>query len=103
MNDLFELMQGYNRVMEAGMKCGRDMATLEFNRKLRTLETAYQQALLDPQTKIPSYLGAVIVSLTLDMANDYADAMIHRDLRERHEGRADQDMDTFGRPLRPGS
>ena len=82
---------------------GMDIADEKFYTRIRHLESAYQKACLDPETKIPSYLMAVMVSMFGMLPERYAEAMIQRDKLTRYEGRPDQDMDIFGRPLKAGT
>ena len=49
------------------------------------------------KSKVRAFLGKIGV------IKDYAETMIRREQVERHEGRPEHDLDTFGRPLRPGS
>ena len=82
---------------------GMEIADGKFHDKIRGLERAYQQALLDPQTKIPSSLMAVMVSMFWMLPERYAEVMIQRDKITRYDGRPDQDMDAAGRSLKAGT
>lgn len=57
----------------------------------KALEAAYRLGEIDGMLAVS---GQII---------SYADAMTQRDILARHEGRADHDLDTCGRPLRAGS
>ena len=93
-----ETADTHSRLVQVGM----EIADEKFYTKIRGLEAAYQKAVLDPETKIPSYLMAVLVSMFGMLPERYAEAMIQRDKLTRYEGRPDQDLDAFGRPLKAG-
>lgn len=88
----------HQRLVRAGM----EIADEKFHTRIRALEAAYQQACLDPQTKLPSYLMATMVSMFNMLPERYVDAMVNRDQFARHEGRADHDMTTSGMPMKAG-
>ena len=49
-------------------------------------------------------LGELTGRIAMARKSDlYAEAMLQRDKIERYQGRPDQDLDTFGRPLKAGS
>ena len=90
-------------LVETGVKIGEE----HYQRLIRALDIAYRRALLDPETKVPSYLMATMLALimtspeaNIKAENDYANAMVKRDQLARHEGRPEHDFSTDGRPLK---
>ena len=69
----------------------------------RVLPGVICAALADRAGPASDYTSPPEISHKQAEACVYADAMIRRDQRARDEGRPEHDLDTFGRPLRPGS
>ena len=94
-----ETAETHTRLVQVGMEISDE----KFYTKIRGLEAAYQKAVLDPETKIPSYLMAVMVSMFGMLPERYAEAMIQRDKLTQYEGRPDQDMSPRGGTLKAGT
>lgn len=84
------------------LQTGMEIADGKYHTRIRGLEKAYQQAILDPETKIPSYLMAVIVGFFAHLPERYVDAKLQQDKADRHSGRPDQDLTTHGTPMVAG-
>jgi len=102
-----ETMKGFLNVAEQSLRAGMDTG-MEVERRrhfaaLRALQTEFQQALLDPESRIKTSLEIAILGVLspLEQAdNAYAVAGVKRDQLARHDGRDDHDMTTRGAPLR---
>lgn len=91
-----EIALGHAKSCMAGMRAGQAAEV----RKMRPVVQAYDRALLDPQTKIPTYLHAALEAMRKDMMEyDWNAAADRRDQQERPE----HDTDVVGRMMRAGA
>lgn len=100
--DIVEFAKEQARIQARMLQTGMEIADEKFYRQIRALERAYQQAVLNPQTKIPTPLTAVMHSLFGMLPERYVDAMVKREQLERHEGKPEHDMTTRGATAKAG-
>lgn len=88
---LKEQMEAMNNCTAAGIRAGQQMERV----KVTAILAAYDRAIQDENTKIPSYLMAAIEAARSEFlsASPFAE--------RRHEPRND-DMTTWGTPLKAG-
>lgn len=89
---LKDQINAMNNCTAAGIRAGVQMERV----KVSAILAAYDRAIQDPNTKLPSYLMAAIEAARIDGASPYAD----RRKEPRHN--PDGDMTTHGTPLKAG-
>jgi hypothetical protein len=105
MDNAKDMVRDLLEVQSKALIAGRDLALaaerVRYSPLLRTLRREFQNALLDPDSRIKSSLQVAILAILAmyegDEANDYANAMVKRD---RTASRDDHDQTTRGGSLK---
>jgi hypothetical protein len=80
-----DMARGQAHAMQVGCK----VTEQRYGRSIKAVRAAYEAALLDPQSKLPTVLTASILALLAlheqDQINLYANAMVERDKQPQWE------------------